>query len=77
MLARTHPMRLLILVGLTGCSIFMRSIERPSAQVRDVSVSSAGFTGVTGQLRLDVTKRRGTSKLGGIHLCHIALESIG
>ncbi len=50
-------MRLLIvsLVGLTGCSIFMRSIEKPSATVRDVSVSSAGFTGVTGQLRLDVT----------------------
>jgi LEA14-like dessication related protein len=38
-----------------GCSIFMRSIERPQAEVRNVSVSSAGFTGVTGQLQLDVT----------------------
>jgi LEA14-like dessication related protein len=38
-----------------GCSIFMRSIERPQAEVRSVSVSSAGFTGVTGQIQLDVT----------------------
>jgi hypothetical protein len=38
-----------------GCSIFMRSIERPQAEVRNVSVDSAGFTGVTGQLQLDVT----------------------
>ena len=33
----------------------MRSIEKPKAEVRDVSVSSAGFSGVTGELRLDVT----------------------
>jgi LEA14-like dessication related protein len=33
----------------------MRSIERPQAEVRGVSVASAGFTGVTGELRLDVT----------------------
>jgi LEA14-like dessication related protein len=38
-----------------GCSIFMRSIERPQAEVRHVSVTSAGFTGVTGELQLDVT----------------------
>jgi len=38
-----------------GCSIFMRSIERPQAEVRNVSVASAGFTGVTGELQLDVT----------------------
>jgi LEA14-like dessication related protein len=42
-----------------GCSIFMRSIERPQAKVRDVSVSSAGFAGVTGQLALDVTNPNG------------------
>ncbi len=46
---------LLMLVILSGCSIFLRSIERPKADVRGVSVSSAGFTGVTGQLRFDVT----------------------
>ena len=39
---------------LTGCSLFMRSIETPTAEVRGVSVSSAGFTGVTGELALDV-----------------------
>jgi len=43
------------LAALSGCSIFMRSIEKPSAKVRDVSVSSAGFTGVKGELRMDVT----------------------
>ncbi|MGE0870872.1 MAG: LEA type 2 family protein [Kofleriaceae bacterium] len=42
-------------LALTGCSMFMRSIERPSATVRDVSLSSAGFGGVSGQLQLDVT----------------------
>jgi LEA14-like dessication related protein len=43
------------LVVLSGCSMFMRSIEKPKAEVRNVSVSSAGFTGVTGELRLDVS----------------------
>ena len=42
-------------VVLSGCSIFMRSIEKPTASVRDVSVSSAGLTGASGELRLDVT----------------------
>ncbi|HEY5924140.1 MAG TPA: LEA type 2 family protein [Kofleriaceae bacterium] len=32
----------------------MRSIEKPTATVRGVSVSSAGFTGITGELSLDV-----------------------
>jgi len=32
----------------------MHSIEKPRATVRDVSVSSAGFSGVTGELHLDV-----------------------
>ncbi len=54
--------RVVTLLGATqalGCSIFMRSIgqsiEQPEAKVRDVSVSSAGLAGVTGQLTLDVT----------------------
>lgn len=33
----------------------MHSIERPSAQVRDASVTAAGLGGVSGSLRLDVT----------------------
>jgi len=51
-----RALAILTAVGcLGGCSIFMRSIEKPSAKVRDVSVASAGLTGVTGELRLDVT----------------------
>lgn len=42
-----------------GCSMFMRSIEKPKAAVRDVSLSSAGFGGVSGQLQLDVTNPNG------------------
>jgi len=44
---------------LSACSFFTRSIERPTADVRDVSVSSAGFTGMTGELHLDVTNPNG------------------
>jgi LEA14-like dessication related protein len=44
---------------LSACSIFTRSIERPTANVRDVSVSSAGLTGISGELRLDVTNPNG------------------
>ena len=44
---------------LTSCSIFTRSIERPTADVRDVSMSSAGFTGMTGELHLDVSNPNG------------------
>jgi LEA14-like dessication related protein len=47
-------MRYVLLVMLSGCSMFMHSIETPKATVRDVSVSSAGFAGVTGDLKLDV-----------------------
>lgn len=43
----------------SGCSLFMHSIERPTAEVRNVSVSSASFTGVTGELRLDVMNPNG------------------
>ena len=38
-----------------GCSMFMRSMEKPTAEVRDVSVTSAGFGGVAGNLQVDVT----------------------
>src|SRR5690242_5593954 len=42
------------LLLLCGCSLFMHSIERPKATVRDASISAAGFGGVSGQLNLDV-----------------------
>jgi LEA14-like dessication related protein len=50
-------MRLVILAavsGLSGCSLFMHSIEKPKASVRDVSLTSAGMVGVSGQVQLDV-----------------------
>lgn len=43
------------LLTVSACSMFTRSIERPKADVRDVAVHSAGFTGVSGELRLDVS----------------------
>src|SRR5262245_7502554 len=46
-------------VSLSACSMFMHSIEKPKAEVRDVTVSSAGYSGVTGQLRLDVMNPNG------------------
>ena len=45
--------------SLAGCSLFMHSMEKPSAQVRDVSLSAAGFTGVRGELLVDVTNPNG------------------
>jgi LEA14-like dessication related protein len=45
----------LVLATVTGCSMFMHSIEKPEATVRDVKVSQAGLTGITGQLAVDVT----------------------
>ena len=49
----------LLLGGLAGCSLFMHSIEKPKASVRDVSISAAGLGGVSGQLQLDVTNPNG------------------
>jgi LEA14-like dessication related protein len=48
-----------VVVVMSGCSMFMRSIEKPKADVRGVSVAQAGFTGVTGELRLDVSNPNG------------------
>ncbi len=42
-----------------GCSIFTRSIERPTADVRDVAVSTVGWSGVAGELRLGVSNPNG------------------
>lgn len=52
-------LRLLPALVLSGCSLFMHSIEKPAAEVRNVSVSSAGFGGMAGELRLDVTNPNG------------------
>lgn len=61
--ARWSGMRLIphlaVVAVLSSCSLFMHSIEKPSAKVREVSVSAAGFTGATGELRLDVSNPNG------------------
>jgi len=55
---------------LSACSMFMRSIEKPQASVRDVQVSAAGFSGVSGELHLDVTNPNSF----GVPLAGIAWE---
>ncbi len=45
----------LIALVVAGCSMFLKSIEKPGAEVRTVAVASAGFTGVAGELALDVS----------------------
>jgi LEA14-like dessication related protein len=57
--ARTWALVLLLCAAASGCSLFMRSIEKPKASVRDVSLSAAGLGGVSGQLELDVTNPNG------------------
>jgi LEA14-like dessication related protein len=58
----------------TGCSMFMHSMEKPSAEVRNVSLTNAGFMGVTGQLQMDVTNPNGF----GVPLSGVAWQlSIG
>jgi LEA14-like dessication related protein len=42
-----------------GCSMFMRSIEKPSAEVRTVSMSTVSWSGVEGGLSLDVSNPNG------------------
>jgi hypothetical protein len=49
----------LIVVALAGCSMFMHSIEKPTATVRDMSVEQAGLTGVSGKLAVDVMNPNG------------------
>lgn len=49
-------MKLVVVAALamSGCSMFMHSVEEPKATVTNVSLSSAGWSGVTGKLDLDV-----------------------
>ena len=64
---RMPGVAIVALIGLTSCSIFMRSIEKPRAEVRGVSVASAGITGIEGELRLDVSNPNGVGvPLAGI-----------
>lgn len=44
-----------ILSALTACSMFMKSIEQPKAEVRGVTMATVGWSGVEGALSLDVS----------------------
>src|SRR5690242_1106752 len=50
---------LMCVSSLSACSMFMHSIERPTASVRDVSLSSASVAGVSGEMKLDVMNPNG------------------
>jgi LEA14-like dessication related protein len=43
-----------LLLLLSGCALFTHPIEKPTAQVRNVAVSSVSFTGIDGTIDLDV-----------------------
>lgn len=38
----------------TGCAVFGKTVEKPTAQVRAVSVASVSFTGIDGEVALDI-----------------------
>jgi LEA14-like dessication related protein len=46
-------------IALSGCSLFMHSIEKPKATVRDMSVEQVGVVGMTGKLAVDVMNPNG------------------
>jgi LEA14-like dessication related protein len=50
-----RTLAILACAALTGCSLFMHSIEKPTASVRGASLSRAGLAGVSGQMQLDVS----------------------
>lgn len=47
------------LATLTACSMFMKSIEKPTAEVRGVTMATVGWSGVEGALQLDVANPNG------------------
>lgn len=49
-----HRLAFTLALATTGCSMFMKSVEKPKVDVRDVAVTSVSFGGIDGELRLDV-----------------------
>jgi LEA14-like dessication related protein len=51
-------LRSLLVVALvtlvSGCALFNHPIEKPTAQVRGVAVTSVSFTGIDGEIALDI-----------------------
>jgi LEA14-like dessication related protein len=57
-IARLLPL-LLVLSTASACSMFNRSIEKPTADVRALSMSTISFRAVEGELHLDVANPNG------------------
>jgi len=38
----------------TGCAFFGKTVEKPTAQVRAVSVGAVSFSGIDGEVALDI-----------------------
>jgi LEA14-like dessication related protein len=56
MLHRTAVAAAALAVTLTGCALFMRSVEKPNVEVRDVALSQVSLmAGVEGHVALDVS----------------------
>jgi LEA14-like dessication related protein len=43
----------------SGCAFFGKTVEKPTAQVRAVTVGSASFTGIDGEVALDIQNPNG------------------
>jgi LEA14-like dessication related protein len=51
---------LLALLGLVGgCALFTHPVEKPTAQVRGVAVTSVSFTGIDGEIALEIQNPNG------------------
>ena len=52
-----HRIVVVVLVSIfatSGCAFFNKTVEKPTAQVRAVSVSTVSFTGIDGEVALDI-----------------------
>ncbi len=60
MLRRTPALlALALLVTLSACAIFTKGVARPTVDVRGVAVGEISFSGLEGQINLDVTNPNG------------------
>ena len=50
---------LLSIFATSGCAFFGKTVEKPTAQVRAVSVGSVSFTGIDGEVALDIQNPNG------------------
>lgn len=51
---RIAAVALVSIVATSGCAFFGKTVEKPTAQVRAVSVATVSFTGIDGEVALDI-----------------------